>query len=139
MFITEFSDEEEADDPVENPLYSFEHLQQNIEKNAEPEVLDTDNEFPPTLSIPTAILDDSVALLKFFCEYGQNSVIDQILLATNLRMKTVYPDRPKGDKYDIYYTHVSKLEFYWFLGQLMLTAGWRGKFETQRMLRSRLK
>ena len=91
---------------------------------------------PVADAIPSHVFEDELQVFKYIYdnENDEESILDIIVVATNIRMKKIYPNRPKGnnDSNDIYYTPVTKKELYSYLGLASLMSGWRGKRVSQR-------
>ena len=86
--------------------------------------------------IPSHVYEDKQLLFKYMydnADNGEESLVDLIIVASNIRMKKIYPDRPKGnDSYDIYYVPITKKDFYSYLSLSSMMSGWRGPRQSQR-------
>ena len=65
---------------------------------------------PVAEAIPSDVCEDKLGLFKFVYDNDrEESILDMVVVATNIRKNKIYPSRPKGnDPNDIYYAPITK-------------------------------
>ena len=137
---------------MDNPRETFNSVDDDIlEENEEIEEIENEDfgyfsqakrprlDEPVLGPIPSKIVENPAELVKFFCNYGEDSIADRIIRATNLKLKAKLASIPNPHRTDMYFSEITKEDFYAFVGLCLLNTGWRGKFENRKSFFAKLK